>query len=87
MVQIVTRIRDPAEASVKKAKSRRARTKVGRSVLENAADIELIGASFIALIDRRIEELEQRRPNSDDSKAANDSKIAKFQSKVGTFEG
>jgi hypothetical protein len=70
-VHISTRARVSVEASVKTAKARpRARTKVGRSVLKNAAEIELIGASFIALIDSRIEELQQKRPNSDEAKAA-----------------
>jgi hypothetical protein len=67
----------PIDAPRKPAKGRpRARTKVGRSVLKNTADIELIGASFIALIDSRIEELGQKRPNSDEAKASVDSEIA-----------
>jgi hypothetical protein len=76
-VQTSTRGRVSVEANAKTGKARpRARTKVGRSVLKNAAEIELIGASFIALIDSRIEELQQKRPNSDEGKAAIESEIA-----------
>lgn len=66
-----------ANDDAKTAKARRgARTKVGRSVLKNVDEIELIGASFIALTASKIEELEQKRPNSHESKAAIDSEIA-----------
>jgi hypothetical protein len=69
-----------ANDDVKAAKAwPRARSKVGRAVLKNAAEIELIGASFIALIDSRIEELEQKRPNSDEAKAAVDTEIADYK--------
>jgi hypothetical protein len=47
------------ETTVKKSKGRNsARTKVARAVLKNAGDIALIGASFIALIDSKLEKLD-----------------------------
>jgi hypothetical protein len=69
-----------AEAAIKKtAKARRSpRTTVGKSVIKNDADIELIGKSFIALIDSRIEELGQQRPNSDERRTAVESEIANY---------
>jgi hypothetical protein len=56
-----------------------AHTEVGRAVLKNEAEIALIGASFIALIDSKIEELRQRRPNSDEGKAAVEHEIADYE--------
>jgi hypothetical protein len=62
---------DEGKSVKRKAKGgRSARTKVGRAVLKNAGDIALIGASFIALIDSRLEKLREERPNSDEAKAA-----------------
>ncbi len=54
-----------------------ARTKIGRAVLKNSAEIDLIGVSVIALIDSKIDSLrqEQERLNSDESRAAIDRAI------------
>ena len=53
------------------------RTKVGRAVIKNSAEIDLIGVSLIALIDDKIESLrrEQERLNSEESRAALDRAI------------
>ena len=53
------------------------RTKIGRAVLKNSAEIDLIGVSVIALIDSKIDSLrqEQERLNSDESRAAIDRAI------------
>jgi hypothetical protein len=79
------------KATAKTAKARpRARTKVGRAVLNNVAEIELIGLSFIALVNARIESLQQERPNSDEAKAARDRAIADcedLKQKVQAFLG
>jgi hypothetical protein len=67
-------------ATVKRAKGRRsARTTVGRAVLKNAAEIELIGASFLLLIDHRIELLRQVPRNSDQARAADEAMIAEYE--------
>jgi hypothetical protein len=69
----------PAGLTVKRAKGRRsARTPVGRSVLKNAAQIELTGASLVLQIDQRLESLRQERErlNSEESQAAVDTAIS-----------
>jgi hypothetical protein len=79
---VAVKLNDPAPIAPprKPAKSRtRARTKVGRAVLKNETDLALIGASFIALIDSKIEELGQKRPNSDEAKAAVNGEIADYE--------
>jgi hypothetical protein len=78
VVQIRTRSRVSAEGSVKKAKSRRARTKVGRAVLKNAGEIKLIGTCLIGLIDDRLESL-QTPQNSDQARAAVEAAIADYE--------
>jgi hypothetical protein len=72
----------PARPGQKSAKARRATsTKIGKAVLKNGAQIELIGLSFIALIDSRIESLrqEQGRLNSEESQAAIDRAILDWE--------
>jgi hypothetical protein len=64
---------------VTKGVKARARTKIGRAVLKNAAEIDLIGASFIALIDTRIESLRQTPPNSHEARAAVEAAISDYQ--------
>lgn len=54
-----------AEKSRRKAvRAKSARTKVGGVILKNSAEIGLIGASFIELIDERLASLRLERPNS-----------------------
>jgi hypothetical protein len=70
----------PAGLTVKRAKGRRsARTVVGRSVLKNTVKIEETGAVFIALLEGAIEELQRKRPNSDEGKAAVKNEIAECE--------
>ncbi len=69
----------PVDLTVKRVKGRRsARTTVGRSVLKNAAQIELTGASLVLQIDQRLESLRQERErlNSEESQAAVDAAIS-----------
>jgi hypothetical protein len=49
---------------------RRARTTIGKAVLNNRAAIDLIAASFLVLIDERLESLRQERSNSEEGSAA-----------------
>jgi hypothetical protein len=64
------------QASKRPEARRSALTTVGKAVLKDAAEIELIGLSFIALLDGRIKEIRQKRPNSDEARAAVESEIA-----------
>ena len=58
-----------------------ARTKIGKAVLKNSAEIDLIGVSVIALMDGKIESLrqEQERLNSEESRAAIDRAILDWE--------
>jgi hypothetical protein len=56
-----------------------ARTAIGTAVLKNLVEIELIGASFIRLIDVRLESLQRERPNSGEACTARDEAIADYQ--------
>lgn len=51
---------------------RRARTTIGKAVLTNRAAIDLIAASFLVLIDERLESIRAGRSNSEEADAARD---------------
>jgi hypothetical protein len=66
--------------TAKKPNRRRTpRTEVGKSVVKNAAEIEVLGASFIALLDSKIYELREKRPNSDEGRATVELEIADYE--------
>jgi hypothetical protein len=68
---VSSELRAPARKSRQTAS-----TAIGRAVLKNRVEIDLIGISFILLIDERLESLRSELPNSDEALAARDSAIA-----------
>jgi hypothetical protein len=57
-----------ANATVAPASARRkARTTIGKAVLKNRAQLDLIAASFLLLVDDRIRSLRQQRSNSEEA--------------------
>jgi hypothetical protein len=69
----------PTLREKKATRSPRARTTIGKAVLTNRPQIELVGASFLVLIDERLETLRQGRPNSREARAATDAAIADLE--------
>jgi hypothetical protein len=64
----------------KKATRRpRARTAIGKAVLNSRVEIDWAAASFLFLIEERIETLRQERPNSEEAKGAVDAAIAELE--------
>jgi hypothetical protein len=54
----------------RRSSQRTTQTAVGRAVLRNSAEIDLIGASFLLLIDCRLDALHHERSNSDEAHEA-----------------
>jgi hypothetical protein len=57
----------PTLREKKAGRSPRARTTIGKALLKNRAEIELIAASFSLLIDEKLDALRQQRSNSDEA--------------------
>jgi hypothetical protein len=69
----------PTLREKKAAHGPRARTIIGKALLKNRAEIDLIAASFLLLIDERLEGLRQEPPNSEEAQAAVNAAIADYE--------